>query len=118
MDLIKALWFANKKRKAKNKDFSRRLVKLSEEVGEVCQAFYATTSKKNSKKKTWDNVREELIDVILIALDLLLTEMPDEAIKGDKYQYIKSRIESMYLKKMEDKWSSKNDHQGEEDDNE
>lgn len=109
MDIFKSLWNINKKRKSKNSNFSRRLLKLTEEVGEVCQAYYSLTSKSNNKNKTWDDVREELVDVILIATDLLMTEMPDEKISSEKYQYIKTRIENEMLRKMKDKWEKSND---------
>ena len=74
--LLNRVRVANPKRNKKN--IHRRLLKLGEEYGEVNQAYLATTSKNNLKQKIWYDVREELCDVIIVALDILLTEMPDE----------------------------------------
>ena len=74
--LLNRVRVANPKRNKKN--IHRRLLKLGEEYGEVNQAYLAVTSKNNLKQKTWYDVREELCDVIIVALDILLTEMPDE----------------------------------------
>jgi NTP pyrophosphatase (non-canonical NTP hydrolase) len=74
--LIHKIRHANPKRRIKQ--IERRLLKLGEELGEVNQAYISSTSKNNRKNKTWKDVREELCDVIIIAMDILLTEMPDE----------------------------------------
>ena len=67
-NLIKKVWDANPKRK--NKNMARRLLKLGEEYGEANQAYIAVTSKNNDKQKTWADVREELSDVVIVALDI------------------------------------------------
>lgn len=103
MDIIFKIFGANKKRKKKNENLYRRFIKLTEEVGEACQAYYSVTSKNNSKNKTWDDVREELSDVIIVAMDILLTEMPDENLKNPKKE-LKARIEKDLLRKIEAKW--------------
>jgi len=58
--------------------FGRRMLKLGEEYGEAAQAYLSVSSEKNGKNKTWEDVREELIDVLVVTLDLLCHEFPDE----------------------------------------
>lgn len=55
----------------------RRLMKLGEEYGESLQAYLALTGA-NYKKITPADLREELIDVCLVALDALLHRVPGE----------------------------------------
>lgn len=102
MDLIERVFSSNKERDEKNQDLSRRVIKLAEEVGEVSQAYFSLTSKRNKKNKTWDDVREELADVVLIALDLLVTEMPDEELDADG---IKERTVEVLKRKIKAKWN-------------
>lgn len=56
-----------------------RLMKLSEEVGEVAQAVIGVTGQNPRKgvTHTWDDVNAELCDVILTALVALTTIAPD-----------------------------------------
>jgi NTP pyrophosphatase (non-canonical NTP hydrolase) len=75
-DLIKKIRKANPKRKVAN--MTRRILKVGEEYGEAAQAYLSVTSKANSKKKSWADVREELTDIIIVAMDVLLTTFPDE----------------------------------------
>ena len=51
----------------------RRLVKLSEEAGEAAEAWLQNTSERNLKGKTDDDVREEIADTLIMALDVGLT---------------------------------------------
>lgn len=103
MDIISRIFAANTKRKKKNENLDRRFIKLSEEVGEACQAYFSVTSKNNTKNKTWADVREELSDVVIITMDILLTEMPDEDLKNTKKE-LKARIEKEIDRKVEAKW--------------
>lgn len=106
MDILGFIFSANKKRKKKNENLDRRFIKLAEEVGEACQAYYSVTSKNNSKNKTWGDVREELCDVVIVALDILFTEMPDETdFKNPKKELI-DRIEKEIRRKAEAKWAA------------
>jgi NTP pyrophosphatase (non-canonical NTP hydrolase) len=112
--LIERVLLANPKRKAKNLD--RRIMKLGEEYGETVQAFLAITSKNNLKKKSWDDVREELVDCLILNLDILLTEMPDQ-----KNTSVEDRIGIIYseLDRKLSKWADKMDtRQTEVDDSE
>lgn len=61
-----------------HKNLIRRILKLSEEMGEVAEAYLNVTSKDNGKEKTWDDVREELVDVLVVVCDVVLTPMPDQ----------------------------------------
>jgi len=56
-----------------------RLLKLSEEVGEVAQAVIGVTGQNPRKgvTHTWDDVTAELCDVILTAMVALTTVTPD-----------------------------------------
>ena len=103
--LINKVRIANPKRKKKNID--RRLLKLGEEYGETVQAYLAVSSKNNIKKKSWQDVREELSDVVIVALDILLTEMPDENYDDKlKEREIETRICSEISRKLM-KWTDK-----------
>ncbi|MFE9607611.1 MazG-like family protein [Streptomyces sp. NPDC006012] len=56
-----------------------RLLKLSEEVGEVAQAVIGVTGQNPRKgvTHTWEDVRAELCDVVITALIALRTLTPD-----------------------------------------
>ncbi|MFD4526808.1 MazG-like family protein [Streptomyces sp. NPDC058470] len=56
-----------------------RMLKLSEEVGEVAQAVIGVTGQNPRKgtSHTWDDVRSELCDVVITALVALRTLAPD-----------------------------------------
>lgn len=58
-----------------------RMLKLSEEVGEVAQAVIGATGQNPRKgtSHTWDDVRGELCDVIVTAMVALRTLTPDAA---------------------------------------
>ncbi|MEV6169625.1 MazG-like family protein [Streptomyces sp. NPDC051954] len=56
-----------------------RMLKLSEEVGEVAQAVIGATGQNPRKgtTHTWDDVQAELCDVVITALVALRTLTPD-----------------------------------------
>lgn len=102
MHIIKKIWDANRKRTMDT--FGRRLLKLGEEYGEACQAYLSISSEKNGKNKTWDDVREELVDVMVVDLDLLCHQMPDETeLDFDKRMVTINEILDRKLKK----WAKK-----------
>jgi len=84
--------------------FDRRMLKLGEEYGEACQAFLSISSESNSKKKSWADVREELVDVLVVTLDLLCHQMPDE-----KDMTAEEKLASItkVLDRKLDKWAKK-----------
>ena len=55
----------------------RRLMKLLEELGEGCEAYLSTTGSTNYKQKTWADYREEACDIMIVMIDVALTELPD-----------------------------------------
>ena len=58
---------------------ARRIIKIGEELGELGEAFLVSTTTAPSRKvKTYADVREEAIDVAIVALDVALTPMPGE----------------------------------------
>ena len=93
---------ANPERKLEQLD--RRMVKLGEEYGEACQAYLSVSSETNGKDKTWTDVREELVDVIIVAMDILLTRFPDEPL-GTHDEKMKL-VNKMVDKKLS-KWAKK-----------
>jgi len=76
MDTLESIRIANLNRIFDT--LPRRLLKLSEEKGEVSEAFLSVSSASNYKDKTWDDVREELVDVMIVAIDCLWLDYPDE----------------------------------------
>ncbi len=76
-DLIALVRDANPERTHTNLD--RRCWKLLEDTGEVAEAYLNVSSASNGKGKTWDDVREEIADVLIVTLDIVLTRLPGEA---------------------------------------
>ena len=74
---------ANDKRRH-HTNIPRRTMKAVEELGEMCNAYLSVTSKLNPKEKTWTNVREEMVDALIMAIDLLYTPFPDDGTKTKK----------------------------------
>lgn len=76
----------------------RKIMKISEEIGELNEAYLQITSKNNYKNKNWNNVREELIDLLVITIDCLMTELP---IDDNKSLYeISKNIDTIINKKL------------------
>jgi hypothetical protein len=72
--MIEMIRDANPGRNYKN--LNRRLMKLFEELGEVSEAYLNVTSGFNGKNKTWDDIREEIVDVLIMTVDIALTPLP------------------------------------------
>lgn len=108
MSVFDKIWHANRKRTMAL--FPRRLLKLGEEYGETNQAYLSVSSEKNGKDKTWADVREELADTIIVAMDLYCHEMPDEenVTLEDKIAQLNIDIDRK-LKKWDKKQKSKDD---------
>lgn len=79
----------------------RKIIKLQEEAGEVCQAFLAYDGAENVSASAIDgvepriNVIEEVCDVINVAMDIINTLDPDGY-----------AVEDMFAKKLS-KWAKK-----------
>lgn len=85
-------------------NMARRLIKLGEELGEASEAYLvATTTAKSRKKKTTADLREELIDLGIVALDCALTRMPGEENATD--EEIEAAIMEVLATKLA-KWES------------
>jgi len=56
----------------------RRAIKLIEELGEVAEAWLNITSPQNGKSKSWNDVREEIADCLIVVMDVALTTLPGE----------------------------------------
>lgn len=52
----------------------RRLHKLLEELGEISEAYLSVTTTTPTKSKTWLDVREEAVDVLIVAIDIAVTD--------------------------------------------
>jgi len=71
-----------------------RILKLSEEVGEVSQAVIGATGQNPRKgvTHTWDDVQHELCDVIFAALVALRTLNPDaRTVFAERMAYVQRR---------------------------
>lgn len=102
MNVFEKIWNANRKRTMTI--FPRRLLKLGEEYGEANQAYLSVSSENNGKDKTWADVREELADTIIVAMDLYCHEMPDE--KDMTYELKLAQLNSDIDRKLK-KWEKK-----------
>lgn len=71
IDAIQKIEAANSNRSESN--LERRILKIGEELGELSEAYLSITSTLNDRNKTWDDVREEAIDIMIIAADVALT---------------------------------------------
>lgn len=75
--LLRAIRDANPQRGFQT--MGRRMLKIGEEYGEASEAYLVFTSTAMSrKKKTKDDIREECMDIAIVALDCALTRMPGE----------------------------------------
>ena len=103
-DIIERIRHANPNRRFDQ--LARRLLKLGEEKGEAAEAFLSVTSQNNSKEKTWDDFREEIVDCAIVALDLLWMELPDE--EGWSPEKKREVIDGWFDAKL-NKWAKKRD---------
>jgi NTP pyrophosphatase (non-canonical NTP hydrolase) len=72
-------WLASSRTRPPEEEVLLRILKLSEEVGEVAQAVIGATGQNPRKgtSHTWQDVEAELCDVILTAMVALRTLTPD-----------------------------------------
>lgn len=80
----------------------RRTVKLGEESGEVFKAVFGITSEINPKNLSYDDLREELVDTIIVAADMLFTTYPDE-IQDQSFEELLESRSAIFDNKI-DKW--------------
>ena len=72
--------------------FSRRLFKLGEELGEVSEAYLAITGEHNYKGLTAADLREETVDVLLIAVDLAFAWLQPLALSQEQCNKIVTEL--------------------------
>ena len=101
-DIMKEIYEANAGRR-NVQNLHRRITKAGEEIGELGEAFLYVTSMSNTKEKTWEDVREEAVDVILMGIDLALTPLPIDKEKSSKE--IQQAVLDMVEKKL-NKWKA------------
>lgn len=70
--IIKMVEDVNPNRSPNN--VSRRLLKILEELGESAEAYLGVTSTHNYKNKSWDDLREEAVDTLIVLVDVALTD--------------------------------------------
>ena len=75
----------------------RRVTKLLEEIGETAQAFLSVTSERNDRRKTWDDVREEAADVLIVAVDIALTPIDRVVDQQRLGRYVQERLHRINL---------------------
>ncbi len=56
-------------------NLNRRLLKITEELGETSEAYLSVSSPHNYKNKSWNDFREESIDVLIVLIDVALTSI-------------------------------------------
>ena len=105
-DLVKAIYDANPTRHHGN--LIRRLMKQMEELGEAAEAYLNVTSAGNGKKKTWADVREEMADQVIVAVDCALTPTPDQVEAGLTPEQIEAEMNNVISKKLQ-KWRNNRD---------
>lgn len=87
-------WLESHNRRAPREDLLLRVLKLSEEVGEVSEAVIGAMGQNPRKgvSHTWDDVRAELCDVIVTAMVALRTLTPDaEAVLAAHLRHVTDR---------------------------
>lgn len=97
--LMRAIRDANPQRHFDS--MARRLLKIGEEYGEATEAYLVFTSTATSrKKKTKDDIREECMDMAIVALDCALTRLPgEEDLTDDDIEFICMEVLSDKLAK-------------------
>ncbi len=94
-----------------NRDFVnliRRTVKLIEELGETAEALLNYTSAANAKGKTVEDIREEMVDCLVVALDMCLTPLPGD--ENITYEELEDKILKMFYLKIA-KWEKSRKNQ-------
>jgi len=88
-------WLESHNQRAPQEALLLRMLKLSEEVGEVSEAVIGAMGQNPRKgtSHTWDDVRAELCDVIVTAMVALRTLTPDaEAVLAAHLRRVAERV--------------------------
>lgn len=92
-----------------------RIIKLSEEVGEVGQAVIGATGQNPRKgvTHTWEDVQHELCDVVFSALVALRTLTPDaRTVFAERLAYVERRSQQATSERPADHTGPPGDHAG------
>jgi NTP pyrophosphatase (non-canonical NTP hydrolase) len=85
----------------------RRLLKATEELGELAEAVLSATSASNAKGKNWMDVVDEACDLAIMGIDIAMTKPPgQESIGDDAWRDVVKKIFALKLKK----WQSQVKH--------
>ena len=80
----------------------RRILKATEELGELAEALLSATSASNAKGKKWMDVTEEACDVAIMGIDIAMTKPPgQESIDDDTWRDVVTKIFALKLKKWQ-----------------
>lgn len=104
--IIQAISDANPDKQPGN--LIRRIVKIMEELGEASEAFLNVTSLSNGKNKRWSDVREELADAVIVAVDCALTPTPDQIEAGLTREQVMAAFANVIGRKLT-KWRKNRD---------
>jgi NTP pyrophosphatase (non-canonical NTP hydrolase) len=80
----------------------RRLLKATEELGELAEAVLSATSASNAKRKNWMDIVDEACDVAIMGIDIAMTKPPgQESIDDEAWRDVVKKIFSLKLKKWQ-----------------
>jgi hypothetical protein len=80
----------------------RRVLKTTEEVGELAEAVLSVTSKSNAKGKKWMDIVDEACDVAIMGIDIAMTPPPGaEGVSDEAWRDIVKNIFALKLKKWQ-----------------
>jgi len=101
VDLLNDLIETSELSKKHNTPLANIILKLSEEVGELAQAYLKYSGSVNASKSGWDtktDLIEEAQDVLLVIIDIL-----NKVIESDQ----EMKVFQEFLEKKNKKWRSK-----------
>ncbi len=80
----------------------RRILKATEELGELAEAALSATSASNAKGKSWMDVIDEACDVAIMGIDIAMTRPPGyESMSDEAWREIVKKIFALKLKKWQ-----------------
>ncbi len=80
----------------------RRMLKATEETGELAEAILSATSASNAKGKTWMDIIDEACDVAIMGIDIAMTKPPgQQSIDDGVWRDIVKNIFALKLKKWQ-----------------
>ena len=77
-------------------NLDRRVIKMLEELGELSEAFLSITSVGNERNKTWADVQEEAVDVLIVGTDIALTPLLDEDDHAIQHRLVRYTCDNLH----------------------